>query len=636
MTQVPRGTRRPAADPARKSSPSIGHLADDTAPRRGGPSRHSQGLDGTGREQLLIDHADVSSTERNPASGSVTATETLLAARDARPGVAEPDHGTPAVSRRRFRISREPLLVEMAEELEEARFGRGDVIVREGDAADRFYIIESGQVEGTQAAPDGDVHVLSMGAGEYFGEVGLLRRRTRTATVRAVSEVRVLSLRRVQFQALVDASEPTARDLAQVVAIATCGACRVLTGSPLPAWTGRLRRLLKAPWAMHYNRLIALVLAANALLAAYGIGRWDQFGSALGTVAVIAQANIALAIVFRQQYVINFLGWLSTRPPVTWPIRVRWSLGKYYHFGGLHVGFAVAGTVWYVAFVAMLIDGLVAGKGGVDVADLAVSAVVASLIVVMVFMARPNSRTKRHDRFEATHRFFGWTVLVLVWVNTIVFATSRAHGSAASALLSAPTFWILVVTTCGAVWPWLLLRKVPLTVERPSSHVAILHLDQDLEPAVGTTRAISRRPLYGWHPFANVPAAIGSGEHGYRMTVSRAGDWTAELIDDPPEYVWVRGIPTVGVINVKKLFSKVVIVTTGSGIGPRWGTCSPPRRPHSSSGQPAIRPRPTAPRSSTRSSPRSPKRSSGTPTSSDAPTCSASPTAPTSPPAPKP
>jgi ferredoxin-NADP reductase len=55
------------------------------------------------------------------------------------------------------------------------------------------------------------------------------------------------------------------------------------------------------------------------------------------------------------------------------------------------------------------------------------------------------------------------------------------------------------------------------------------------------------------------------------MTVSRAGDWTAEMIDNPPAHVWVRGIPTVGVINVKELFSKVVIVTTGSGIGPALG-----------------------------------------------------------------
>ena len=71
--------------------------------------------------------------------------------------------------------------------------------------------------------------------------------------------------------------------------------------------------------------------------------------------------------------------------------------------------------------------------------------------------------------------------------------------------------------------------------------------------------------------FANVPVAAGSGDRGYRMIVSRAGDWTAELIDDPPEHVWVRGIPTVELMIVKKLFSKVVILATGSGIAPGIG-----------------------------------------------------------------
>src|SRR5215469_9155505 len=463
------------------------------------------------------------------------------------------------------------LLGEMAQNLEEARFRPGDVIVREGDPAKCFYMIESGQVEATQSAAEGDVHVRTMRAGEYFGEVGLLATRTRTATVRAVSEVRVLGLARARFQALVNASEPTAHDLAQVVTDRNVPAQPRADRIPLPAWTSRLRRLLKAPWAMHYNRLIVLVLAANALLAAYGVSDWQHYGPALGTVALVTQANIALAIIFRQQYVINFLGWLATRPPVTWPIKVRWTLAKYYHFGGLHVGFALAGTVWYLTFVAMMIYGFAAGKGGVDVANVAVSSVAASLIVVIVFMARPSSRTKRHDTFEATHRFCGWAVLVLVWVNTILFTASRAHGPAVSALLTSPTFWLLVVTTCGTAWPWLLLRKVPLTVERPSSHLAILHVHQDRKPAVGTTRAISRSPLYGWHQFANVPVAAGSGDRGYRMIVSRAGDWTAELIDNPPAHIWVRAIPAVEHIIVRKLFSKVVILATGSGIAPALG-----------------------------------------------------------------
>ena len=106
----------------------------------------------------------------------------------------------------------ESLLAEMAQGLEGARFEPGETIVREGDRAERFYIIESGQVEGTRSAHEADAHVLKMQAGDYFGEVGLLGTRTRTATVRAVSEVRVVSLHRTQYQALVDATTRRVRD----------------------------------------------------------------------------------------------------------------------------------------------------------------------------------------------------------------------------------------------------------------------------------------------------------------------------------------------------------------------------------------------------------------------------------------
>ncbi|HEY6647599.1 MAG TPA: hypothetical protein VI217_10960 [Mycobacterium sp.] len=66
-----------------------------------------------------------------------------------------------------------------------------------------------------------------------------------------------------------------------------------------------------------------------------------------------------------------------------------------------------------------------------------------------------------------------------------------------------------------------------------------------------------------------MPAAPGAA--GYRMVVSRAGDWTAAFVDEPPSHIWVRGIPTMGVANVRKLFTKVVLVATGSGIGPMLG-----------------------------------------------------------------
>jgi hypothetical protein len=330
---------------------------------------------------------------------------------------------------------------------------------------------------------------------------------------------------------------------------------------PLP------RRILKHPRLMHYNRLVVLVMTINGGLLVRGVAAdwWMSDGADLDALALAAQANLAAAVLFRQQYVLNALGWLVTRPPTSWPLRVRWALGKYYHFGGLHVGAAVAGTLWYLILVVSMIRDAIAlegaGVGLASSAQLFLGLTIATTFTVMVVMALPRLRAVHHDRFEVTHRFCGWAALVLVWFNTLLFVDGD--------LLAAPAFWLIVLSVGMAVWPWLLLRRVPVSVERPSSHAAILRLDHGVPPAVGTTRPISRSPFVGWHHFANVPAAPGAT--GYRMLVSRAGDWTSELIDEPPTHVWVRGIPTVGVANVRKLFTKVVIVATGSGIGPVLG-----------------------------------------------------------------
>jgi hypothetical protein len=326
---------------------------------------------------------------------------------------------------------------------------------------------------------------------------------------------------------------------------------------PLP------RRILKHPRLMHYNRLVALVMAVNLGWGVHGVAAhwWTVDGADLGALALVAQTNLAAAVMFRQQYVLNALAWLVTRAPTSWPLRVRWALGKYYHFGGLHVGAAVAGTLWYLVLVVSMIRDAVAGVGQASSGQMLLGMTIATTFTVMVVMALPRLRAKDHDRFEVTHRFCGWAALVLVWVNTMLFVGGD--------LLTSPAVWLVMLSVVMAVWPWLLLRRVPVGYERPSSHAVILRLDHGTVPAVGTTRPISRRPFVGWHHFANVPAAPGTP--GYRMLVSRAGDWTSELIDEPPTHVWVRGIPTVGVANVRKLFTKVVIVATGSGIGPVLG-----------------------------------------------------------------
>jgi len=134
-----------------------------------------------------------------------------------------------------------------------------------------------------------------------------------------------------------------------------------------------------------------------------------------------------------------------------------------------------------------------------------------------------------------------------------------------TSLVSTPAFWVLTVATFSIVLPWLRLKRVPIEIENPSSHVALVRFNYGVTPFAGSSTTVSRNPLREWHSFANVPSP---SEEGFRLTISRAGDWTGQLIDDLPSHVWVKGIPTAGVGNVDKLFKRVVWVCTGSGIGP--------------------------------------------------------------------
>lgn len=323
---------------------------------------------------------------------------------------------------------------------------------------------------------------------------------------------------------------------------------------------------------MLYVALFLFVLTLNAAIFTIGAfaGWWQPSARSLQLVAAISQLNLLLSVLPRQHWMVNLISATATRAPVSWPLAVRWKLAQYYQVGGLHVGGAVAATAWYVVYVALLAPAWADGITEYDDASVLIALIVALLLITICLLATPKFRTKHHDVFEASHRFGTWAVLVLAWINALVLAHLQApKRSFGEALVTSPIFWMLIVSTSLALWPWLLLRRVRVDVEVPSNHAAVVHLDHGFTPKVGTTRAISRHALFGWHPFACVPAQ--QGNSGYRMVISRAGGWTSNFIDNPPTHVWVRGVPTVGVANAKKLFNRVLYVATGSGVGPLLG-----------------------------------------------------------------
>ena len=64
----------------------------------------------------------------------------------------------------------------------------GAVVIRQGDTAERFYIVVNGFVVVTRRTPETESEELArLGSGEYFGEIGLLTDSPRTATV-AISD----------------------------------------------------------------------------------------------------------------------------------------------------------------------------------------------------------------------------------------------------------------------------------------------------------------------------------------------------------------------------------------------------------------------------------------------------------------
>ena len=72
----------------------------------------------------------------------------------------------------------------------------GAVIVKEGDYANAFMAIEEGTARVTRAGE----HVGDLGPGDIFGEVGVLEKERRTATVEATSRVKLIKIEHWELQ----------------------------------------------------------------------------------------------------------------------------------------------------------------------------------------------------------------------------------------------------------------------------------------------------------------------------------------------------------------------------------------------------------------------------------------------------
>lgn len=95
-------------------------------------------------------------------------------------------------------------LSKLAENLEPEEFTQGDILMREGDLGDKFFIITEGVCEVLHKEDEKEVLITTLGTGDYCGEQALLQSVTRNATVRAKFLTTCLTLDRTGFKKILE------------------------------------------------------------------------------------------------------------------------------------------------------------------------------------------------------------------------------------------------------------------------------------------------------------------------------------------------------------------------------------------------------------------------------------------------
>ena len=148
----------------------------------------------------------------------------------------------------------------LAERLQYAPFAAGDVMTRQGNTSHWLYIVTAGEADSVLELPDGGKQALGrIGAGGYFGEMGMLTGAPRSSTVVAREDVECYRLDRASFRDLLLARPEIADEMSRTMAARAAGlaaarqAAANLHGTPPPS-SGELLEKIRRFFGLHGAR----------------------------------------------------------------------------------------------------------------------------------------------------------------------------------------------------------------------------------------------------------------------------------------------------------------------------------------------------------------------------------------------
>ena len=344
----------------------------------------------------------------------------------------------------------------------------------------------------------------------------------------------------------------------------------------LPSKRSAAKRRLSLPVFSTHRRFIVFTILVNLAVLVASIFPPLSWHSAPAALSLAMSINLTIAVLIRQPRFINLFFRMTRIAKFRLPLSFRWLIAKVYHFGGIHSGAAVSAMFWLIYLTVSVTRQRITAPPDLphvpSISLLVLTYVLDLQIVVIIILALPFFRSKYHNAFEISHRFLGWASIAVFWAHSVVLTRdvvwNPTDSSLSYAYFTSAAPYLLIAVTLSVASPWITLRKLPVQVTKPSDHAIIvtfpslpLHT-----PFPGSTSSISLTPLREFHSFADIP----SDDDGAttRLIISRAGDWTSRVIDNPPSHFWIRSIPTAGAAYVGTLFRNVLYVATGSGIGP--------------------------------------------------------------------
>lgn len=168
-------------------------------------------------------------------------------------------------------------------------FAAGDIIVREGDLAENFFIIEEGVVEVFyHNADETETMISRLESGNYFGEIGLLEGGRRTATVRAATAVNLIVFDRETFGRWLSQS-PTSKTELRRMAYQRRGSTKPLPLSGVPCLTtAQMREVDRAMVEEYGIQLIQMMENAGRSLAHLARSRFLDGDPRGNTIVILA------------------------------------------------------------------------------------------------------------------------------------------------------------------------------------------------------------------------------------------------------------------------------------------------------------------------------------------------------------